>query len=318
MTGIAYRNLGRSGLSVSTIGLGGNNFGRQGTVTESQEGTTSLIDAALDLGVTFIDTADIYSGKGLSETLIGVALEGRRDAVTIATKFGHPAFDMDIDPSLAKGSRAYIRLAIEGSLSRLRTDRVELYQMHAPDPATPIEETIAALDELVSEGKILAFGHSNFTVAQIDAAEAAASRLGGARFESAQDEYSLLSRGVEQGVLPAVERAGLGFLPYFPLANGLLTGKYTRDSSPTDTRITRQKPEVLENAPWDVLEAYAAMCQSRGISMLDATFAWLLAQPCITSVIAGATRPEQLAQNAAAASTVLSEADVAEISRLFA
>lgn len=318
MTEIQYRELGRSGLSVSTIGLGGNNFGRPGTVTETQEGTTSLIDAALDLGVTFIDTADIYGGKGLSETLLGVALEGRRDAVTIATKFGHPAFDMDIDPSIAKGSRAYIRLAIEGSLERLRTDHVELYQMHGPDPVTPIEETIAALDELVAEGKILAFGHSNFSVEQIEAAESAAQQLGGARFESAQDEYSLLSRGVEHGILPAVEKAGLGFLPYFPLANGLLTGKYTRTSTPENTRITRQKPEVLENAPWERLEAYAALCDSRGITMVGATFAWLLARPSLTSVIAGATRPEQVAQNAAAAATVLSADDVEEISRIFA
>ena len=298
--------------------MGGNNFGREGTATETQEGTTAMVDAAIDLGVTLIDTADIYGGRGLSETLLGVALAGRRQKVVIATKFGHPGVDMGLLPGVAKGSREYIRAAIDGSLTRLRTDFVELYQMHGPDPVTPIEETIAALDELVVEGKILAFGHSNFSAEQIEAAETAAVQLGGRRFESAQDEYSLLARGVEQAVLPAVEAAGLGFLPYFPLANGLLTGKYSRESSPQDTRIARQKPELLENAPWERLERYAAFCRERGVTMLEATFGWLLARESLSSVIAGATTPAQLASNAAAAATVLTAEDVAAISEIFA
>lgn len=318
MTEIAGRPLGGSGLMVSTIGLGANNFGRKRTMTETREGTTAMIDAAIDLGVTLIDTADIYGGDGLSETLMGAALAGRRDAVVIATKWGHPDVDMRIAPGAAKGSREYIRAAIEGSLTRLQTDHVDLYQLHGPDPVTPIEETIEALQELVAEGKIAHFGHSNFNAGQIDDAEAAAERLGGSRFESAQDQYSLLARGVERDVLPAVRAHGLGFLPYFPLHNGLLTGKFTRTEHPTGTRIADLKPELLAAAPWDRLERYQAFCDERGISMLEATFGWLLAQPNLTSVIAGATRPEQLAQNAAAASVVLGEEDVAAIGAIFA
>ncbi|CAN5505595.1 aldo/keto reductase [soil metagenome] len=317
MTEISYRPLGRSGLMVSTIGMGGNNFGRTGTATETQEGTTAMVDAAIELGVTLIDTADIYGGRGLSESLLGVALAGRRDDVVIATKWGHPQFDMGIAPGSAKGSRTYIRAAIEGSLTRLNTDHVELYQMHGPDPVTPIEETIGALQELVTEGKIQHFGHSNFSARQIDAADDAAAALGGPRFESAQDEYSLLARGVERDVLPAVRSHGLGFLPYFPLYNGLLTGKFTRNEHPGDSRLTRQKPELLEDVPWDTLERYQTLCEARGITMLEATFGWLLAQPNLTSVIAGATRPQQLAQNAAAASVDLSAEDVAAISEIF-
>lgn len=317
MTEIAYRPLGRSGLMVSTIGMGGNNFGRTGTATATQEGTTAMVDAAIELGVTLIDTADIYGGQGLSESLLGVAIAGRRDDVVIATKWGHPDVEMGIAPGSAKGSRTYIREAIEGSLERLGTDHVELYQMHGPDPVTPVEETIAALQELVTEGKILHFGHSNFSARQIDDADDAAARSGGPRFESAQNEYSLLARGIERDVLPAVVSHGLGLLPYFPLYNGLLTGKFTRADRPDDSRLAKLKPELLETAPWDTLESYEAFCRSRGITMLEATFGWLLAQPNLTSVIAGATRPEQLAQNAAAASVSLSEQDVAAIGAIF-
>jgi len=318
MTDIAFRTLGRSDLAVSTIGLGGNNFGRPGTLTHSLEGTTALIETAIELGVTLIDTADVYGGQGLSETLLGEALKGRSDRVVIATKFGHPEFDMGILPGVAKGSREYVRASIEGSLTRLQVDHVDLYQMHAPDPVTPIRETIAALNELVVEGKIRQFGHSNFSAQQIDQADAAAVALGRARFESAQDEYSLLERRVEQDVLPAVKSHDLGFLPYFPLYNGLLTGKFTRTERPTDTRIMRQRPHLVENAPWSVLEAYQAFCVEHGVTMLQATFAWLLAQPSMTSVIAGATRPEQLEQNARAATAWTPTAnDVAQISQIF-
>jgi aryl-alcohol dehydrogenase-like predicted oxidoreductase len=314
MANIELRTLGTGGPAVSTVGLGCNNFGRVGTLTETQEGTNAVIDAAVDLGVTFLDTADMYGGAGLSETLMGHALRGKRDRVVLATKFGHSHYDMGILSGTPKGSRAYIREAIEGSLRRLQTDRIDLYQLHTPDPATPIAETIAALDELVAEGRILHYGHSNFSGGQI--AEAAAA---GGRFVSSQNEYNLLVRGVEADVLPAVREHGLGFLPFFPLQNGLLTGKFTRTERPTETRIMRQRPHIVEDAPWDVLEAYAAFCAAHGVSMLEATFGWMLAQPALTSVIAGTTTPEQLAQNVEASTAWKpSAADVREISGIFA
>jgi len=313
MVNIDFRPLGTDGPLVSTIGLGCNNFGREGTLTQTQEGTTAVLDAAVHLGVTLLDTADMYGGHGTSETLMGVALQGKRDRVVLATKFGHQDYDMGILPGVPKGSRPYIREAIAGSLTRLQTDRVDLYQMHTPDPLTPIAETVAALVELVAEGKILHYGHSNFSAAQI--AEAAAA---GGRFISAQDEYSLLVRRVEADVLPAAREFGLGFLPYFPLQNGLLTGKFTRTEHPTDTRIMRQRPYLVENAPWDKLEAYAAFCEASGITMLEATFGWMLAQPGLTSVIAGTTRPDQLAQNVAASTAWSpSAAEVQQISEIF-
>jgi aryl-alcohol dehydrogenase-like predicted oxidoreductase len=299
---------------VSTIGLGCNNFGRPGTLTETQEGTNAVIDEAVDLGVTLLDTADMYGGApGQSETFMGNALKGKRDKVVLATKFGHSEFEMGILPGTPKGSREYIREAIDGSLRRLQTDHVDLYQLHTPDTTTPIAETIAALDELVAEGKILHYGHSNFSGEQI--AEAAAA---GGRFVSAQNQYSLLVREAEKDVLPAVREHGLGFLPFFPLQNGLLTGKFTRTERPADTRIMRQRPHIAENAPWDVLEAYAAFCAANDVTMLQATFGWLLAQPNLTSVIAGTTKPDQLRQNADAATAWKPTADHVEaISQIF-
>ncbi|MCU1441218.1 MAG: aldo/keto reductase [Rhodoglobus sp.] len=315
MTEIEYRALGASGLMVSTIGLGCNNFGRAGTLTATQEGTTAVIDEAIELGVTLLDTADMYGATaGQSEEFMGVALKGRRNHVLLATKFGHQGFDMGIEPGVGKGSRTYIRHAVVDSLRRLQTERIDLYQLHTPDPSTPIEETIAALDELVAEGTILHYGHSNFSGEQI----AAAARAGG-NFVSAQNEYSLIARDAEKDVLPAVNEFGLGFLPYFPLANGLFTGKFSRTERPSDTRIMRQRPYIVENAPWDAIEAFEAFSAARGVTMLQATFGWLLAQPGLTSVIAGATKPEQLAQNAAASTAWKPTADdVATISGLFA
>lgn len=314
MADIEFRALGLGGPQVSTIGLGCNNFGRAGTATEHQDGTNALISEAIELGVTLFDTADMYGGApGVSEILMGIALDGHRDSVFLATKFGHDSFDMGIAPGVPKGSRTYIREALEGSLRRLQTDRVDLYQLHTPDPHTPIEETIAALDELVEEGRVIHYGHSNFSANQIDAAAAA-----GGRFVSSQNEYSLLARGIERDVLPAINRHHLGLLPYFPLQNGLLTGKFTRSDFPADSRIMRQRPHIAENAPWDVLESYAAFCEERGITMLEATFGWLLAQPGLSSVIAGTTRPEQLRQNAAAATAwTPTPAEVAEVTAIF-
>lgn len=319
MTTIPTRLLGRSSLEVSVVGLGCNNFGRPGTLTETQEGTTAVIDVAAELGVTLLDTADMYGGHGLSETLMGVALRGRRDRFVVATKFGHSEVDMGIADGAPKGSRAYIRAAIEGSLRRLQTDRIDLYQLHTPDPLTPIEETISALAELVHEGKILHFGHSNLTPEQVVEAELAGERLGGPRFESSQNEFSLLVREAERELLPVINRYGLGFLPYFPLYNGLFTGKFSRTDRPSDTRIMRQRPHLVENAPWPVIESFAEFCAERGVTMLEATIAWLLGQPGLTSVIAGATKPEQLRQNAAASSSwTPTTEELATISRIFA
>ena len=315
-----YRRLGDSGLMVSTIGLGCNNFGRAGTATQSQTGTTAVIDAAVDAGITLFDTADIYGAeRGLSETLMGHALRGKRDQVVLASKFG---LDMDgrNGPDWgARGSRRYIRLAVEASLRRLQTDCIDLYQLHQQDPNTPIEETLQTLDDLISEGKVRYIGHSNLAGWQIAEAEFIA-RLGGhPRFVSAQNEYSLLVRDVEDEVLPAVNAYGLGFLPFFPLYNGLFTGKFSRAGGPADSRIMMIRPHLVETAPWDLIEKYEAFCDERGVSMLAATFAWLLAQPGVTSVIAGATRPEQIFQNATEGNAWRpSTGDVAWISNLFA
>jgi aryl-alcohol dehydrogenase-like predicted oxidoreductase len=320
MTELSTRELGTSGLAVTTIGLGCNNFGRLGSATESLEGTLAVLDEAIELGITLLDTADIYGvPAGTSETLMGEALRGRRDRVIIATKFGHDSFDAGLPAELAKGSRAYIRLAIEASLRRLQTDFVDLYLQHTPDPSTPIEETLGALDELVAEGKVRHFGNSNFTAEQLSAADAASSRLASGRFVVAQDEYSLLERRVESDILPVVRELALGFLPYFPLHNGLLTGKFTREYRPADSRIMRQRPHVAENAPWNRIEAYAEYCEQHSVTMLEATFAWLLGHPEVTSVIAGATTAQQLRENAAAANAWRpSQAELDDISALFA
>ena len=296
---------------MSAVGLGCNNFGRAGTATETIAGTRAVLDAAIDAGVIFLDTADMYGREfGLSETLMGEALEGRRDRVIVATKFGHADFAPVISGG-SKGSRIHVRRAVEDSLRRLRTDWIDLYQLHTPDPSTPIEETLDALSDLVREGKIRYVGHSNFAGWQIAEADHAAA---GVRFVSAQNQYSLLARAAEREVLPAARRYGLGFLPFFPLHNGLLTGKFTRDGGPEGSRIMRQRPHLWRDAPWDALERYQAFCDARGITMLEATFAWFLANPLVASVIAGATSAEQVHANAAAATAwTPSPEDLAEI-----
>jgi aryl-alcohol dehydrogenase-like predicted oxidoreductase len=317
---IEYRTLGDSGLRVSTIGLGCNNFGRPGTATEGQEGTTQLIHAAIDEGITLFDTADIYGyAFGRSETMMGEALKGRRDRIVLATKFGHADYESPIESWGAKASRRAVRLSVEGSLRRLGTDWIDLYQLHTPDAHTPIEETLSVLDDLIREGKVRYIGHSNLAGWQIAEAEFVARLAGHPRFISAQNEYSLLERGVEAEVLPAVRAFGLGFLPYFPLYNGLFTGKFSRSGGPADSRIMRQRPHLLENAPWDVIEQYERMLDGWGVSMLEGTFGWLLAQPALASVIAGATSPEQVRQNVAAvAAWKPTPEQVSEISELFA
>ena len=304
---------------MSAVGLGCNNFGRPGTRTETLEGTIEVLDAAIDAGITLLDTADMYGGEpGLSETLMGEALRGKRDSVILATKFGHYGRDMGYPPSGAKASRAYIRRAVEASLRRLQTEWIDLYQLHTPDTETPIEETLDALTDLVREGKVRYIGHSNLTGWQIAEAHYVARERNLVSFVSAQNHYSLLARAAEREVLPAAERFGLGLFPYFPLHNGLLTGKFTREHAPEDSRIMRQRRHVWEDAPWDALEAFQTFCDEREITMLQATFGWLLSRPALASVIAGATNVDQVRANAAAASAWTPTADdVATIDALF-
>ena len=315
---VPHRRVGRSGLLVSAVGLGCNNFGRPGTNTQTLPGTIEVLDAAIDAGITFLDTADMYGGEpGQSETLMGEALQGRRDRVVLATKFGHPGRDMGYARTEAKASRSYVRVAVEHSLRRLRTDWIDLYQLHVPDAATPIGETISVLDDLVREGKIRYYGHSNLAGWQIAEADYSASGPG-LRFVSAQNHYSLLARAAEREVLPAVERFGLGFFPFFPLHNGLLTGKFSREGGPEGSRIMMQRRHVWQNAPWDELERFQEFCDERDITMLEATFGWLLSRPALSSVIAGATSAAQLQANAAAATAwTPTQADLDVIDSLF-
>ena len=320
MSNIEYRTLGVSGLVVSTIGLGCNNFGRPKTQTQTQEGTNEVITAAIDSGITLFDTADIYGGeRGLSETLMGNALKGRRHEIVLATKFGMDMAGVNGPDWGARGSRRYIRLAVESSLTRLQTDWIDLYQYHAPDGITPMEETLAALDELIAEGKVRYIGHSNLAGWQIAEAEYLARLESHPKFISAQNEYSLIARGVEAEVLPAVNAYGLGFLPFFPLFNGLFTGKYSRDGGgPADGRLSAIRPEALDRVDWDAMDRFQAFCEERGVSMLAATFGWFLAQPGVTSVIAGATKAAQVVQNAEAGGSWRPSAEeVATISEFF-
>jgi aryl-alcohol dehydrogenase-like predicted oxidoreductase len=311
------RRVGASGLIVSAVGLGCNNFGRSGTVSETLEGTTAVIDAAIEAGVTFLDTAEMYGKEqGLSETLMGQALRGRRDEVVIATKYGHSQAPFGYPGS--HGSRTYVRRAVEASLRRLQTDWIDLYQLHTPDEGTPIDETLEALADLVREGKVRYIGHSNFSGWQIAEAHFVARERRDIPFISAQNELSLLHREAELEVLPAAHRYGLGFFPWFPLQNGLLTGKFTREGGPAQSRIMRQRAHIWKDAPWDALEGYQAICDASGNTMLEATFGWQLSRPGLSSVISGATTPAQVRANAAAGSAWTPTAeDLTEIDALF-
>ncbi|MDG4828458.1 aldo/keto reductase [Solwaraspora sp. WMMD1047] len=308
-----YRRLGDSGLVVSVVGIGCNNFGRK----LDQDGTTAVVDAALDAGINFFDTADIYGEPhGGSEEQLGVALRGRRDDVVVATKFGMDMSGMNGPDHGARGSRRYIARAVEASLRRLGTDHIDLYQFHQPDPGTPIEETLAALDDLVRAGKVRYLGNSNFAGWQIADADWRARTTGRTPFISAQNHYSLLQRDVEAEVVPACERFGLGLLPFFPLANGLLTGKYRRgETPPAGSRLAGggRYAERLAAAPWDTIEALRKYAAERELSMLDVAIGGLAAQPAVTSVIAGATTPEQVRANAAAGRWQPTPADLAEL-----
>ncbi len=308
-----YRRLGKSGLVVSVIGIGCNQFHRKIDVA----GTRAVVDAALDHGINFFDTADIYGAEpGGSEALLGEALVGRRDEVVVATKFGGDMQGTNGPDRGARGSRGYIARAVEASLRRLRTDYIDLYQIHTPDPATPIEETLAALDDLVRAGKVRYLGHSNFSGYQTADAAWTAKFSGGTPFVSAQNEYSLLHRKVETELVPALEHYGLGLLPFFPLASGLLTGKYRRgEAAPAGARMADERyARRLAEAPWDTIEALQSFADKRELSLLDVAIGGLAAKPTVASVIAGATSPEQVAANAAAGSWIPTPEDIAELS----
>jgi aryl-alcohol dehydrogenase-like predicted oxidoreductase len=299
------RRLGAEGPEVSVVGLGCNNFGMRVDL----QGTRAVVDAALDAGVTLLDTADTY-GDTESESFLGEVLQGRRDRVVVATKFGGRM------EGRGGGSRDHIRKAIDASLQRLRTDHVDVYQYHVPDGVTPFEETFGALDELVREGKVRYVGHSNLEAAQVEEVDSLARDRGWARPVSAQNEYSLLRREAEEELLPVCERLGLGVLPYFPLASGLLTGKYRRGQErPEGTRLS-SRDEVFTDEKFDRIEALERYAEERGVTVLQVAIGGLAAQPAVASVIAGATKPEQVRANAAAGDWEPTPDDVAALNAL--
>ncbi len=293
-----YRQLGSSGLMVSATGLGCNTFG----VTAAPETVGGIVAAALDEGITFFDTADVYGAvPGQSEELLGAALGGHRDDVVLATKFGMDAHGLNGADWGARGSRRYVRRAVEGSLRRLRTDRIDLYQLHAPDPWTPVSETLQALDELVAEGKVRYVGSSNLAAWQVADADWTAREQRTVRFVSAQNEYNLLRRAAERDLLPAARRFGVGLLPYYPLASGLLTGKYRRgEPAGADTRLARH-PDRLRAADFDVIDSLSLLAGEWGVPLLSLAFGALSARPEVASVIAGARTADQVRANARAA-----------------
>ena len=308
------RRLGESGLVVSAVGLGCNNLGRPNTATQDLAGTRAVIDAALDTGITFFDVADSYgSPRGRSEELLGQALSGRREQAIIATKFGMDMQGGNGPDFGARGSRRYLRRAVESSLRRLDTDWIDLYQLHRPDPLTPIEETLAALDDLVREGKIRYLGHCNLAGWQLADASWTAQSAGLTGPISAQNHYSLLAREAEREIVPACRRFGVGLLPYFPLANGLLTGKYRQGQpAPEGSRLAGRE-DALSEAPWDRIEKLRVFAEQRGMSLASVALGWLASRDTVGSVISGATTADQVRANAEAASWVPTDEDVAAI-----
>lgn len=310
-----YRNLGRSGLRVSAVGLGCNNFGMK----LDEAGTRAVLDAAFDAGITLFDTADMYGARGGSETHMGAIMGERRKEIVLASKFG---MAMDDEGFKIGASRRYIMSAVEDSLRRLRTDWIDLYQLHQPDPRTPIDETLRALQDLVSQGKVRYIGCSNLPAWQMVEAhfEAELANVGG--FVSAQEEYNLLNRAIEKDVLPVARKYGFGLLPYFPLASGLLTGKYKREAMPEGARLT-DMPQFanrtyVTDANFAKVEALDAFAKEHGHTLLELAFGWLLAEGATASVIAGATKPEQIASNVASAGWTLTAAEKAAVDEIVA
>jgi aryl-alcohol dehydrogenase-like predicted oxidoreductase len=306
------RNVGRSGLRVSLVGLGCNNFGGRTGINEAKD----VIHAALDAGITLFDTADIYGNRGDSEMALGQWLGPRRKDIVLASKFG---MAMDDASEKIGGSRRYIMQAVEDSLRRLKTDWLDLYQLHRPDPRTPIDETLRALDDLIREGKVRYIGCSNLPAWQVVDAAATAQMHGLNHFICAQDEYSLLFRQPEAELIPALKAKGMGLLPFYPLAGGMLTGKYTRNAAaPAGTRFADPKlaARYLHDANWPKVEKLQAFAQARGKTLLELSLSWLAAQSVVPSIIAGATKPEQITQNISAASWKLTAEDLAEIDQI--
>ncbi len=309
------RNLGHSGLRVSAIGMGCNNFGGRIDLEASRK----VIHKALDLGITLFDTADVYGERGGSETVMGQILGDDRKRIVLASKFCMP---MDETGTLAGASRRYIMSAVEASLKRLKTDWLDLYQLHRPDPLTPIEETLRALDDLVRHGKVRYIGCSNLPAWEMVEAQWTSQTSGLAKFVSCQDEYSMVVREAEASLLPAARKYGMGLLPYFPLASGLLTGKYRRNTEmPADARLTKTQrlaDRYLTDKNWVKSEKLIDFAEMRGHTVLELAFSWLLAQPPVSSVIAGATKPEQVEQNVVAGAWRLSSEELAELDTLTA
>jgi len=309
-----YRNLGNTGLKVSIVGIGCNNFGRRCDAVA----TAAVVDAALDAGVNFFDSADIYGPNGLSEEYLGQAIKGKdRSSVIIASKFANPMGAGDL---MRGASRRYIMNAVDASLKRLGTDYIDLYQQHVPDDQTPIEETLRALDDLVRSGKVRYIGHSNFNGWQLADAHWTARHHGLNPFVTAQNHYSLIDRRIEKDVVPAAQHFGIGILPYFPLASGLLTGKYQRgEAAPQGTRLAawgERGAAALSEQNFAIVDKLTAFAQAHDRTLLELAMSWLATKPYISSVIAGATSVRQVEQNAAAATWRLSDAEMAEVNEL--
>ena len=308
-----FRTLGRSGLRVSVVGLGTNNFGGR----LDRQASARVIDAAIDHGITLFDTADVYGGRGGSETILGEVLGERRQRIVLATKFAMPLDDVGV---LKGASRSYIINAVEASLRRLQTTWIDLYQLHRPDPETPIDETLRALDDLIRSGKVRYIGASNLPAWQVVQAQHVARELGTARFISSQDEYSLLRRDAERELIPALAAYEIGLLPYFPLANGILTGKYRPgEAAPAGTRLATNASlaqRYLTGNDLATADRLATFARERGFTLLQLAFAWLAAQPTVASIIAGASTAEQVAQNHVATNQRLSADDLSAIAQL--
>jgi aryl-alcohol dehydrogenase-like predicted oxidoreductase len=310
---LELRNLGRSGLIVSAVGLGCNNFGGRIDMAATQ----AVVHKALDVGINFFDTSDTYGDRGASEEYLGRALAGRRNDIVLATKFARP---MDSEGRLQGASRRYIMSAVEASLKRLNTDHIDLYQQHIEDPRTPMEETLRALDDLLRQGKVRYIGCSTLSAWQIVEAQWISTHFNLDRFVACQERYSLLDRDLDRAAMPVIQSYGLGLIPFSPLANGLLTGKYRRNVPlPEGSRLTvtaRLAERYLTDTNWETVERLEAFCAARDHSLLELAFSWLLQRPAVASVIAGATTPAQIEANVRAANWRLSREDMDEIDRL--
>ena len=310
-----YRNLGSSGLRVSLVGLGCNNFGMRLDL----EQTRAVVDRAFDLGITLFDTADMYGGRGGSETQLGKILGHRRKDIVLASKFGMAMSD---DGTKIGASRRYIMSAVEDSLRRLKTDWIDLYQLHQPDPLTPLDETMQALDDLVTQGKIRYIGCSNLPSWQVVESQWISKSMGINRFVSCQDEYNILNRNIEAELIPAMQKYGCGLLPYFPLASGLLTGKYKRTEMPEGARLTDMPTFAnriyLTDENFDIVDNLNKFAHKTGHSILELAFGWMASRPTTASIIAGATKPEQIDANVAAVNWVLSQSEIDEVNKISA